>query len=601
MSVDWSTIGNAKFDTIVETLLARRWRGIADFIAPDGRGGDSGIDIEVRQGSRRRVYQLKYFPDGFSGDRKSTRQRQIRQSFRRALQLDPAPSEWTLVVPVKLTPGERDFITGLSAEVPVGTAAPKIAIMDRIELDQLLMDYPDVYRYLAREEMRTEVELYRLETETLTGGVTSLFDRIRNLGELADSTDLHWGTDFARIGDTVTHIVRAKDPRAHEKNPITVNFSNTFAPEHEYLRQQIERCVKFGASGRVVLPPDVVRRVTVTGPEFIAGEYTGLALTLEPMSDHPKIGAPAELRFFDQNGTQIISHEGRISHFNHGSDGIAVRIEFYGHLHIELLFPLGKSQTGHIEVNYNFRRIRPNEALGLEEILTAINQTDLTCKVYIEDEPVTSLALLPAETGPLSDQDEVKNLLSVAADLKVVQDYCHVSFAIPVGIPMIERIHLRVARLLLDGYVTASPEPIPGIHILDGRDYPQLRTLLTGEPTLARFTASVIPFSFGKKELFLKEVVVFHPRTIALNGAEALDALDAGRSEGFRLQVNPGDDPCFYLAMPSRMGNPPPAYGQWRTAAWNLPGVTQPTMNQYDVVSELYPPTTPGTGPSTSE
>ncbi|WP_433711040.1 hypothetical protein ACQP2U_32970 [Nocardia sp. CA-084685] len=41
--MDWSTIGNEKFDTIVETLLARLWRGIGDFIAPDGRGGDSGI------------------------------------------------------------------------------------------------------------------------------------------------------------------------------------------------------------------------------------------------------------------------------------------------------------------------------------------------------------------------------------------------------------------------------------------------------------------------------------------------------------------------------------------------------------------------------
>ncbi|MET8776967.1 hypothetical protein ABZV58_18350 [Nocardia sp. NPDC004654] len=89
MAVEWGAIGSAKFETLVDALLARKWRGLGDYVAPDGRGGDGGIDFEVRQGIRRRIYQLKYFPDGFSGDRKSTRQTQIRKSFRRAIKLDP--------------------------------------------------------------------------------------------------------------------------------------------------------------------------------------------------------------------------------------------------------------------------------------------------------------------------------------------------------------------------------------------------------------------------------------------------------------------------------------------------------------------------------
>lgn len=578
MSVDWGAIGITKFETIVEALLARKWRDLGEFIAPDGRGGDDGIDIEVRQGNRRRIYQLKYFPDGFSGDRKSTRQRQIRKSFRRAAKLEPPPVEWTLVIPAKLTPGERTFVTALAQDPQLTGPAPKIEIIDRVVLDQLMMDYPDVYRYLVRAEMRSDVELYRLETETLTGGA-ALEQRVRDLGELADSTDLYWGTDFARIGDTVTRTLRAKDPRAHEKNPITITVGGMFGAEHAELRRQLDKSLRYGASGPVVLPAEVVRTVTVTGPELVAGEFADVEVSFEPLSKDPKLGTLAELRFIDEHGVQVISHEGRVSYLNRGWDGFAIRIEFYQHLHIEFLYPNDQTQPGHAEISYNFRQIRPADALGLEEILTAINETDLVCKVYLDGKFAVSLGF-QARAEDIID-DGVEYVFSLAHDLKIVQEYCRSAFAIPDQMTTLERINLRVARLLLEGYVVASPKAPYAFLTLTGTDSQHLREILNGEGTFIKFTAQAVTFSLGAKELTLKDVLVFHPHATVINGAEAVEMLDSGRAEDFRLELRPGDDPFFYLAMPSRMGEPTPPSTEWLEALWGLPGITQPGENSH--------------------
>lgn len=62
MSVDWGKIGDQKYERIVDSLVSQKWHGIADLTYPNGRGGDGGIDIEVRQGDHRRIYQLKVLP-----------------------------------------------------------------------------------------------------------------------------------------------------------------------------------------------------------------------------------------------------------------------------------------------------------------------------------------------------------------------------------------------------------------------------------------------------------------------------------------------------------------------------------------------------------
>ncbi len=580
MSIDWDTIGQERFDRIVEALINHKYRGAdVEVIAVDGRGGDGGVDIEVRQDGRVIIFQLKYFPEGFSGGWKP-RRTQIKRSFtqlvkKRTVDGKCMVDEWILVVPRNLTPGENAFVTGLGKTA----TAPPTRPCGRKDLDDLLIEFPEVDRWAQRNvhsELRDNAATYNRERDNLLSP-NDLSIRVSELGALADSTDLYWATDFARVGDVVTHTLRPKNPGAQENSPILINFEGAFGPQHAALREQFERSTRFGASGEVVLPAEVVGAVTITGPELVAGVYTGMEVRFEALSRGAAIGAPAELRFFDEHGTQIIAHEGRISHLTRGSDGFAMRIDFFDHLQIELLSPKDHSQPGHADISYNLRRIRPADALGVEEILTAINQTDLICRVYIDDKLLVSLSFEPPADAEVDD--ELDAMFRLAYDLKAVQEHCRSSFDIPAALTPLERINLRVARLLLEGYAVASPEAPGGVVTLNGSDSPRLRQLLAGEAALVNFTAERFTFSVGAKEFTLTDVLVFHPHAIARNGAEALAALENGEAEGFRLNVVPSKEPYFYLALPDRLGDPVPPISDWKLALWSLPGITQPGVH----------------------
>ncbi|GGT01290.1 hypothetical protein GCM10010270_86280 [Streptomyces violaceus] len=65
VAVEWDRVGQPGFDRIVEALVHRVYDATARVEAVNGRGGDDGIDIKVTHGSRVRIFQLKYYPDGF--------------------------------------------------------------------------------------------------------------------------------------------------------------------------------------------------------------------------------------------------------------------------------------------------------------------------------------------------------------------------------------------------------------------------------------------------------------------------------------------------------------------------------------------------------
>lgn len=61
MDIEWERIGQEDFDRMVETLVQRLYQDSSTVEVIDGRGGDGGRDIVVRQGSRIRIFQLNTF------------------------------------------------------------------------------------------------------------------------------------------------------------------------------------------------------------------------------------------------------------------------------------------------------------------------------------------------------------------------------------------------------------------------------------------------------------------------------------------------------------------------------------------------------------
>lgn len=582
-TISWKTLGQPTFDRIVEAALRRKWEKTgATVICPDGRGGDDGIDIDVlHPDGHRSTYQLKYFPDGFSGNLKSTRQRQIANSFLTALRLDNPPTEWLLVVPTNLTKGERKFVTKLSEHKTLtaeSLTAPSIEIIGITELDDMVIEDPGIYRYFARDRLRDDADAYNLERATLTGGISDLHHRAADLGSLADSTDLNWGFDFARTGGTTTVSVRPLHPSAPEVAPITTNLDLAFGPEHSAIREQFERSHRFGASTQVTLPPEVVRSLTVDGPELIRGVHENVQVVLQAVGSAVAVGKPLMLQFYDHDGQLRASHKGTVTFADRGSAGHAIKAEFYGHLTAELLAPLDITQKGRCDISYTLSAIDPADAVGVLELLQLLQLDDATCKVLVNGDQLMSFAIDPRPEQ--NDQDWIDVLYNSAYDLDVVQKHLHTSFHLPAELSVRDRIHLRIARTLIDGYVVQTIQAPALTMTMAGTDSPEVRTSLTD--TTPIHVPMPYTFPLGDRTIDLGTVTVFHNTAQAVNGAEALQALDAGTAAGFEVQFEPSDTPYFSAYIPERLTDPE----EPMIAQWSLPDITQPGTDSDNTDSE---------------
>ncbi|MEU6346836.1 hypothetical protein ABZ883_38495 [Streptomyces sp. NPDC046977] len=178
MAIEWDRIGQPVFDRIVEALVHRLYDQTAQVRAVNGRGGDGGIDIEVRSGSRLRIYQLKYYVDGFPTSIKG-RRASIKRSFARAMAHHPY--EWVLVVPCTLSPGERAFVEELAAGRGVETR-----VMDRAELDDRMAAHSDLEASFTRDPLLEAAKIYGQEKAFLMGGDRDLGERVTALGTVVD-------------------------------------------------------------------------------------------------------------------------------------------------------------------------------------------------------------------------------------------------------------------------------------------------------------------------------------------------------------------------------------------------------------------------------
>lgn len=204
MAIDWNRIGQREFDRRVEALLYRMFNGpTGAVITVNGRGGDDGIDVQVSTDAGVRIFQLKYYPDGFPGSVKG-RRASIKKSFNRAMQHHPV--EWTLVVPGTLTPSERSFLDRLAQ----GHTAT-VSVLDRPGLDNGFADHPGLEATFTRDQLREAARDFNQEKALLLDQ-HDLVERVRALGDRADTVDEDWTWDFERRGDLVVRTLRQQHP-----------------------------------------------------------------------------------------------------------------------------------------------------------------------------------------------------------------------------------------------------------------------------------------------------------------------------------------------------------------------------------------------------
>ncbi|MFH8293033.1 hypothetical protein [Streptomyces sp. NPDC018059] len=156
MAIEWDRVGQPGFGRIVEALVHRMYDASALVEVVNGRGGDAGIDIKVTHQSRVRIFQLKYYLDGFPTASFKGRRKSIKGSFTRAM--EHQPYEWALVVPSTLSPAEREFVMSLAAGQTV-----RVQVWDRAKLDGLMATHADLETSFNRNQLFEAAQIYGQE------------------------------------------------------------------------------------------------------------------------------------------------------------------------------------------------------------------------------------------------------------------------------------------------------------------------------------------------------------------------------------------------------------------------------------------------------
>ncbi|MEV7282983.1 hypothetical protein AB0O01_00165 [Streptomyces sp. NPDC093252] len=559
MAVEWERVGQLGFDRIVEAVVHRVYEASARVEVVNGRGGDDGIDIKVIDGSRVRVFQLKYYPDGFPTGSFKGRRKSIRESFARAMR--QGPQEWVLVVPCVLTAAERDFVLSLRAGQAV-----QVEVWDRAKLDDLLSVHADVEASFTRDQLLEAARVYGQERALLMDGIGDVSARVKALGGQVDRLDDHWTVDFAREGDMVVHMLRGKHPRAHEVSPIVITLTGIgpLAPEQA---EAVRRSLGYGLDERVVLPRGAVEKMTVTGPWFLAREHQDVEVRWHPAQATLPAGMDAELVFLDAERVTA-SYPGTLKHLGRGSAGRSVRMELAGG-RLQLLQPDNPKVAASMKFTFSLEGLEPAAALRVLHIHRRIAAGG-AFEVRTGEGAVGGGEVPPS---PEAVRREAAQLQLYLEDLEVVQRHCEQYFALPDECTPEERIFLRIARLLVDGHCVVSPF-LPRARItLNGRDSPVVRALLSGEPHPVRLPCGAFTVPFAGRRLELGPVLVFHPRATAEpdSGGKALAALGAGRGDGAVVSIRPTDGQRFRLLLQRSVTGP-----EATPVPLELPGFPEP-------------------------
>ncbi|MFF7146257.1 hypothetical protein ACFZB5_34645 [Streptomyces nodosus] len=559
MAVEWDRVGQPGFDRIVEALVHRVYDASARVEAVNGRGGDDGIDIKVTHGSRVRIFQLKYYPDGFPTTAHKGRRKSIRQSFARAMQHQPW--EWILVVPCTLTTAEREFVTSLAAGQAV-----RVGVWDRAKLDGLLAAHADLEASFTRDQLFEAAKVYGQERALLMDGVRDVSARVTALGRQADGLDDHWTVDFARQGKTVVHTLRAKHPRAPEVSPveITLTGNGPLAPD---LARAVRRSLGFGLPDGVVLPREAVESLTVSGPEWLSGEHRDVEVRWQPADKAPLAETSVEMVFLD--GEQVTaSYPGTLAHVGRGSVGRSVVVDLAGGS-MELMIPEASGALASLRFTFSLEKLEPSAALRLLRIRQRI-MAGGAFKVRTGAGAIGGGELPP---HPEAARQEVARLRSYIEDLEVVQRHCEQYFPIPAELTAADRVALRMARLLIQGHCAISPFLPRARFTLNGQDSPTLRALLSGEPHAIQGGSPKCAIAVAGRHLDLGPARFYHPHVTVdeADGRRALAALETGHGEGCEVTVRPVGGECFRLLLQEAT----PRNG-WTPVPLELPGFAEP-------------------------
>lgn len=561
-SIKWEHISRDDFDRIVETLLVRMYHRppVTTAVVLDGRGGDGGIDVGVydQDGKIRHIFQLKHFPQGFSGGFRDVRQRQIKESFDRAWTKHQPPS-WTLVVPCKPTDREGKYVSGLAKGKMVAISTWGCRHLDN-ELAK--PENRDILDVAARSPLLNALKTIGQENAALAGP-NDLAKRAADLHGVASGRSLYWDTDFQVSEEGVTQILRAKHPRAQELEPLGFQLT---VNKNAFGFANVQRLVDYGTRRRVTIPGAAVAGFQSLGPTRFQHEGEIDRIEIGPAEVLPVDQRPVvTLEFLDDDGFTRASHQGQMYAKSEGEAGIAFLARFYGLLEIDVEIPYDPAKPGNFDLSMEFANARVSDAQGTLRLLRDFDSDAAVQVLFDEKKFLKGLA-----KGEAQVVEEAAELL--IDDLAVLQQRLNATFRVPAELSNRDRVMLRVARLLSEGKATWMPPETSLTGTLSGESDKGIDTLLSGACAIS-MTIPAFPIEVQGSRFSLGPALLYHPHT-AVRGAEELRrAFQEGTAAGRKVVFAPQTEKLIWVMPGGHDGGrvvPP------ETAAWDLPGIAMP-------------------------
>lgn len=538
--VDWQRLSQDEFDRIVEALLIRHHEDADDGSraeAIDGRGGDGGRDVDVeRAGGLEIIYQLKYFPEGFSGGFRDTRRRQIKRSFEAAMK--SAPRRWILVLPRNPTSNERSWVRKLA-----GKRRVEIAIWGQAKLDSELADRPDLLAWATRDQLVETLKTFNMEQAALVTAA-DLDQRLENLqGQIAGRSpywDLRVEMDPA---GTVTQTLVGKTADAHLKEPISISFGVDRTALDHGAQSALEQFNDYGL-GSVNLPADAVKDFKIDGPEWVRRSGESVHIQFGP---RPQLNEPVTLRTIDADEFVISALSGFVTDVGSGKKGQSLRLACAGGLQIELLVDAdGPGAYAHIVQSATGEKA--TDALAAIELVESMPRAKAV-QVLRGSEVLLGLEVKPEED--LLSAPPYNRLL--AEDLAVISAYARMPLEMPETLSAYQREEIRRLRLLIDGCVIVEPAFGKLTSTLSGDEPEKILQLLNDGMFAAAVTLERLTYDILGHRIAIRDVVAYQPRAVADADASLRDALANGTAAGHSLTVRGADREPFWAYAPARM------------------------------------------------
>ncbi|MGW8431334.1 hypothetical protein ACWGJ9_09425 [Curtobacterium citreum] len=567
-TVPFETMGQPEFDRVVEGLLVTEFTG-GGFTAQalDGRGGDGGIDVGVWDPQRNvvRIFQLKYFPEGFSGLHGRRRQ-QVKDSFDTAWK-NHQPARWTLVLPRNPTREERDYVLRLAAGHDV-----KVDVLGRAELDGLFGKYPHLLDYFAKDRAVELLAAVHKPEEALAHrkDIGVVLDRVQKQ-LAAQSPHWMWEVGIDARGRQYQRLV-ARHPGAHLAEPLTTTMTATFAEDDEDLRRQFDEAMRFGVADTVVLPARIVPSVGFSGAPWFDGEEQVSEVHLVP--SNAGAGAKVTLIAEDSNHRRLGSVNGKVRRFARGAEGSQLIADIDGGLTARWVIP-DSADTPPQDVTFETSNggVPARDVRRLTKFMSLIDEANLvTIRVNDQD-----FAAFRIGAGDRHAPDPA--FIAFLDDLATIENELDVTFTYPPdGVSVADRLWAATLRQMLRGFAVPMPR-VDGYNItLNGKYDDDLLKQLRGDglsllSVRKQFVATILG-----EEIVLDDVFIHQGRGLAENGVEHADALEAGNGKGRTVHiVGQGNQP-WTIYQPARLrdeGAPVPVRGWEAVGLDEHPGLAK--------------------------